>query len=91
MAILLVVCMEDIPGGEQLLCYNEIATKQNWYYLRLDVDLANWTFGTLQCNNRVYDLSPSTPCECPQWRTYGVCSIQFSLSKLIVTNAPSSI
>jgi hypothetical protein len=44
-----------------LLCYNEIATKQNWYYLRLDFDLANWSFGTLQCNNRVYDLAATSP------------------------------
>ena len=52
---------EDIPGGNQLLCYNEIATKQNWYYLRLDFDLATWSFGTLQCNNRVYDLAATSP------------------------------
>ena len=28
----------DIPGGGQRLCYNEIATKHNWYYLRRDFD-----------------------------------------------------
>jgi hypothetical protein len=56
---------EAIPGGEQLLCYNEIATKQNWYYLRLDFDLANWRYGTLQCNNRVYDLSAISPMRMP--------------------------
>lgn len=56
---------EDIPGGEQLLCYNEIATKQNWYYLRLDVDLADWSMATLQCNNRVFDLSSINPMRMP--------------------------
>jgi hypothetical protein len=56
---------EDIPGANQLLCYNEIATKQNWYYLRLDFDLANWSFGTLQCNNRVYDLAAINPMRMP--------------------------
>jgi hypothetical protein len=56
---------EDIPGGQQLLCYNEIATKQNWYYLRLDFDLANWSFGALQCNNRVYDLAAVSPMRIP--------------------------
>lgn len=56
---------EDIPGGEQLLCYNEIATKQNWYYLRLDFDLAKWQYGTLQCNNRVYDLISLPPMRMP--------------------------
>ena len=35
---------EDIPGGDQLLCYNEIATKQNWHYLRLDFDLATMSY-----------------------------------------------
>ncbi len=48
---------EDIPGGDQLLCYNEIATKQNWYYLRLDFDLTQWSFGWLQCNDRRFDLT----------------------------------
>ena len=31
---------EDLPGGEQRLCYNEIPTKVNWHYLRFDFDLA---------------------------------------------------
>ncbi len=56
---------EDIPGANQLLCYNEIATKQNWYYLRLDFDLANWRFGTLQCNNRIYDLASTSAMRMP--------------------------
>lgn len=49
---------EDIPGANQLLCYNEIATKQNWYYFRLDFDLATWSFNRLQCNNRIYTFNP---------------------------------
>ena len=31
---------EDLPGGEQRLCYNEIPTKVNWHYIRFDFDLA---------------------------------------------------
>jgi hypothetical protein len=56
---------EDIPGAKQLLCYNEIATKQNWYYLRLDFDLARWAFGKLQCNNRIFDLASISPMRMP--------------------------
>ena len=56
---------EDIPGGEQLLCYNEIATKQNWYYFRLDFDLSTWEFSRLQCNNRVFDISSIAPMRMP--------------------------
>ena len=39
---------EDIPGGGQRLCYNEIATKHNWYYLRLDFDLRAMRFRDFQ-------------------------------------------
>ena len=35
---------EDLPGGEQRLCYNEIPTKVNWHYICFDFDLA-----TMQC------------------------------------------
>jgi hypothetical protein len=56
---------EDIPGAQQRLCYNEIATKQNWYYLRLDFDLAAMRFLHLQCNDRVFDVSAITPMRMP--------------------------
>jgi hypothetical protein len=56
---------EDIPGGDQLLCYNEIATKHNWYYLRLDFDLVHWSFGWLQCNDRRFDLTRLSPMRMP--------------------------
>ena len=48
---------EDVPGGSQLLCYNEIATKHNWHYLRIDLDLASRQITHLQCNDRVHDLA----------------------------------
>jgi len=44
----------DVPDGEQLLCYNEIATKMNWHYLKIGVDLANRSFTGFQCNDRIY-------------------------------------
>jgi hypothetical protein len=56
---------EDIPGGEQLLCYNEIATKHNWHYLRLDFDLATWSYLWLQCNDRTFDVSSLAPMRMP--------------------------
>ncbi len=46
---------EDIPGGEQDLCYNEIPTKINWHYLRFDFDLASMAWLGFQCNDRVFD------------------------------------
>lgn len=46
---------KDVPGGDQLLCYNEIATKMNWYYLRINLDLEARRFLGFQCNDRVYD------------------------------------
>jgi hypothetical protein len=56
---------ENLPGGAQKLCYNEIATKQNWYYLRLDFDLAEMNFLRFQCNDRVYDLDGVQPMRIP--------------------------
>ena len=56
---------EDLPGGEQLLCYNEIATKQNWHYLRLDFDLASMSYLHLQCNDRGFDVSGIRPMSMP--------------------------
>jgi hypothetical protein len=44
----------DVPGGEQILCYNEIATKMNWYYLKVGLDLADRSFTGFQCNDRIY-------------------------------------
>lgn len=48
---------EDIPHGSQRLCYNEIATKHNWHYLRFDFDLEHMRFIDLQCNEKVMDIS----------------------------------
>jgi hypothetical protein len=45
---------EDLPGGEQRLCYNEIATKINWHYLRFDFDLATMRWLGFQCNDREF-------------------------------------
>lgn len=43
----------DCPA--QTLCYNEIATKMNWHYLKVNVDLAERRFIGFQCNDLVYN------------------------------------
>ncbi|MBI4587296.1 MAG: hypothetical protein HY725_00535 [Candidatus Rokubacteria bacterium] len=48
---------EDVPDGQQPLCYNEIATKQNWHYLRWLIDLRSREYLELQCNDRAWSLS----------------------------------
>lgn len=47
---------EDLPGGEQRLCYNEIPTKVNWHYLRFDFDLAAMQATRFQVNDRVFSM-----------------------------------
>ena len=47
---------EDLPGGHQRLCYNEIPTKVNWHYACLDFDLATMRAKAFRCNDRRFDL-----------------------------------
>ncbi|MBA2668210.1 MAG: hypothetical protein H0U69_14375 [Trueperaceae bacterium] len=47
----------DVPGGSQVLPYNEIATKVNWSYLRVVIDTRLRSFVEFQCNDRVFDGS----------------------------------
>jgi hypothetical protein len=56
---------EDVPGGRQLLCYNEIATKQNWHYLKIGLDLKSMTFTAFQCNDHLFDVSAVEPMTMP--------------------------
>jgi len=59
---------EDLPGGDQKLCYNEIPTKVNWHYLAFDFDLASMTALAFRCNDRVHDLSAFEPIRMPAMR-----------------------
>lgn len=59
---------EDVPGGHQKLCYNEIPTKVNWHYLRYDFDLSTMRAIEMQCNDRVYDLSRQDSIRIPGMR-----------------------
>jgi hypothetical protein len=47
----------DVPGGQQRLCYNEIATKHNWHYVRHDFDLVEMKHLAFQVNDRQFDTS----------------------------------
>lgn len=48
---------EDLAGGTQRLCYNEIPTKVNWHYLCFDFDLLTMKALAFRCNDRVFDVS----------------------------------
>ncbi len=52
---------QDVPGGHQKLCYNEVPTKINWHYLKFGVELTSMTFTAFQCNDRVFDVSRMAP------------------------------
>ena len=56
---------EDVPEALQILCYNEIPTKYNWHYLRVDLDLATRQITHLQCNDRVHNLTGVEPMMMP--------------------------
>lgn len=56
---------EDVPGRHQPLCYNEIATKQNWHYLRIGFDLKEMSFTEFRCNDREYDVGTLAPMTMP--------------------------
>lgn len=52
---------EDVPGGDQRLCYNEIATKHNWHYVKIGFDLEAMAFTEFECNDRRFDPSGLAP------------------------------
>jgi len=56
---------EDVPDGAQRLCYNEIATKHNWYYVRIGFDLGSMSFTEFRCNDRVFDPAGIAPMRFP--------------------------
>lgn len=69
---------EDLPGGDQRLCYNEIATKVNWSYLRFDFDLAEMKALAFQCNDREFDVSGFEPMRIPAMKNLW-CMLNFCL------------
>ncbi|MGE0310323.1 MAG: DUF6772 family protein [Lautropia sp.] len=59
---------EDLPGGGQRLCYNEIPTKVNWHYLRFDFDLATMRCTHFSCNDRRFDVTSYDALRLPAMR-----------------------
>jgi hypothetical protein len=59
---------QDLPGGGQRLCYNEIPTKVNWHYACFDFDLRTWQATGFRCNDRVFDVSACAPISIPGMR-----------------------
>jgi hypothetical protein len=68
----------DLPDGEQRLCYNEIATKVNWSYLRFDFDLESMRALGLRCNDRSFDLSGFDSIRIPAMKNLW-CMLNFCL------------
>lgn len=68
----------DLPDGEQRLCYNEIATKVNWSYLRFDFDLVEMKALSFQCNDRVFDMSGFDSIRMPAMKNLW-CMLNFCL------------
>ena len=57
----------DIPGGGQRLCYNELPTKLNWHYVKLNVDLRSMRITGLQCNDRRMNVDDVGTMMMPAW------------------------
>jgi hypothetical protein len=56
---------ENLPGAQQRLCYNEIATKQNWHYMCMTFDLADMSYASFRLNDREYDVTGIVPMVMP--------------------------
>jgi hypothetical protein len=69
---------EDLPGGAQRLCYNEIPTKINWTYLAFDFDLAEMKALSFRCNDRTFDMSNFESIRIPAMKNLW-CMLNFCL------------
>jgi hypothetical protein len=69
---------EDLPGGTQRLCYNEIPTKINWTYLAFDFDLAEMKALSFRCNDRTFDMSNFDSIRIPAMKNLW-CMLNFCL------------
>lgn len=68
----------DLPGGDQRLCYNEIATKVNWTYLRFDFDLDSMEALSFCCNDHEFDMSGFASIRMPAMKNLW-CMLNFAL------------
>lgn len=69
---------QDLPGGAQRLCYNEIATKVNWTYLRFDFDLEAMKALSFQCNDRIFNMAGFDSIRMPAMKNLW-CMLNFAL------------
>ncbi len=67
----------DVPAEPQLLCYNEIATKMNWHYLRVGLDLRERAFTGFQCNDQIYGPEQLTCIEMPAMAIWCMLNVAF--------------
>jgi hypothetical protein len=58
---------QDVPGGHQRLCYNELPTKLNWHYFKVGVDLRSMRVTSLQCNDRKFAVDGIETMVMPAW------------------------
>ena len=42
-------------------------TKYNWHYFKMGFDLRTMSFTSLQCNDRIFDVSALEPMRMPAW------------------------
>lgn len=67
----------DVPAEPQLLCYNEIATKMNWHYLRVGLDLRERAFKGFQCIDQIYGSEQLTRIEMPAMAIWRILNVSF--------------
>ena len=67
---------EDMPGGEQRLCYNEIPTKVNWHYCASTSTSRRCRPRHFQCNDCVFDMTRQGPIRIPAMRNLW-CMLNF--------------
>lgn len=58
----------DVPNGHVLTMYNEIATKMNWSYLKVGVDLQEQRFTGFKFDDNVYPADGMTVITLPPFR-----------------------
>ena len=64
----------DVPAEPQLL---EIATKMNWHYLRVGLDLRERAFTGFQCNDQIYGPEQLTCIEMPAMAIWCMLNVAF--------------
>ena len=56
---------KDLPGGKQILCYNEIPTKVNWQKIKLGFNVVTGQYTHFSCNDVELDMQDAAPLTLP--------------------------